>query len=108
MTRIGLSELKDRLDVYIAKVRAGETVAVTDQGEVIAELKPPTITGNPVLDEMVRRGEARPGKPIKDREAFYRPIPGPVLKGVTSQEILDELREENWMLDVKKPDGPLR
>jgi len=31
-----------------------------------------------------------------------------VLKGITSQEILDELREERWMSDVKKPDEPLR
>jgi antitoxin (DNA-binding transcriptional repressor) of toxin-antitoxin stability system len=108
MTKVGLRELKNRLGTYIAKVRAGETVVITDRGEVVAELKPPTITDNPVLDEMVRRGEARLGKPIKDREAFYRPIPGPVLKGITSQEILDELREENWMSDVKKPDESLR
>lgn len=108
MTRVGLNELKDRLDVYIAKVRAGETVVVTDQGEVVAELKPPVTTENPVLDEMVRKGEIRLGKPITDRKALYAPMPGPVLKGITSQEILDALREENWMSDVKKPDEPLR
>ena len=108
MTRIGLSELKERLDVYIAKVRAGETVVVTDQGEVVAELKPPVITGNPVLDNMVRKGEARLGKPIGDREALYAPQPGPTLKGVTSQQLLDALREESWMAGVKKSDEPLR
>jgi hypothetical protein len=61
-----------------------------------------------VLDEMVRKGEIRLGKPVKDRKALYAPMPGPVLKGITSQEILDALREERWMSDVKKPDEPLR
>jgi len=75
---------------------------------VVAELKPPANTKNPVLDEMVRKGEIRLGKPIKDRKALYAPMPGPVLKGITSQEILDALREERWMSDVKKPDEPLR
>ena len=108
MTKVGLRELKNRLGVYIAKVRAGETVVITDRGQVVAELKPPATTNNPVLDEMVRKGEIRLGKPIRDRKALYAPMPGPVLKGGTSQEILDALREERWMSDVKKPDEPLR
>lgn len=108
MTRIGLNELKDRLDVYIAKVRAGETVVVTDQGEVIAELKPPVITGNaaptgnPVLDEMVRKGEIRLGKPIADRKAHYAPMP-PLNIGISSAELLDAEREDsNWMPGARK------
>ena len=95
MTKVGLRELKNRLGVYIAKVRAGETVVITDRGVVVAELKPPVPTENAVLDEMVRRGEATLGKPIKDREAFYRSMPGPLLKGVTSQELLDWVRGED-------------
>ena len=95
MTKVGLRELKNRLGVYIAKVRAGETVVITDRGQVVAELKPPVPTENAALLEMVRRGEATLGKPIKDRKAFYAPMPGPLLKGVTSQELLDWVRGED-------------
>jgi len=95
MTKVGLRELKNRLGVYIAKVRAGETVIVTDRGQVVAELKPPVPTANAALLEMVQRGEATLGKPILDREAFYRPMPDPLLKGVTSQELLDWVRGED-------------
>lgn len=108
MTKVGLRELKNRLGTYIAKVRAGETVVITDRGEVVAELKPPSTTHNAVLDEMVRKGEIRLGKPVKDRKALYAPMPGPVLKGISSQELLDAEREERWMSDAKKPDEPLR
>jgi antitoxin (DNA-binding transcriptional repressor) of toxin-antitoxin stability system len=94
MTRIGLNELKDRLDVYIAKVRAGETVAVTDQGEVIAELKPPVWTENAALLDLVRRGEATLGTPIEDRKAHYAPLP-PLEIGVSSAELLEAVRGED-------------
>jgi antitoxin (DNA-binding transcriptional repressor) of toxin-antitoxin stability system len=108
MTKVGLRELKNRLGTYIAKVRAGETVVITDRGEVVAELKPPTITQNPVLDEMVRRGEIRLGKPITDRKAHY-PVMPPLLKGITSQELLDAVREDTvWLPGAKKSDEPLR
>jgi len=95
MTKVGLRELKNRLGTYIAKVRAGETVVVTDRGEVVAELSPPSHTQNAVLLEMARKGEVRLGKPIKDRKALYAPMSGPVLKGVTSQELLDWVRGED-------------
>lgn len=95
MTKVGLRELKNRLGTYIAKVRAGETVVVTDRGEVVAELKPPTPTEDAGLLEMARRGEATLGKPIKDRKAFYCAMPSPLLKNVTSQELLDWVRGED-------------
>lgn len=94
MTKVGLRELKNRLGTYIAKVRAGETVVVTDRGEVVAELRPPAQGENAALLEMARKGEIRLGKPIKDRKALYR-VPRPVLKGITSAELLDAEREED-------------
>ncbi len=109
MTRVGLRELKNRLGTYIAKVRAGETVVVTDRGEVVAELVPPTSPHNSVLLEMVRKGEIRLGKPITDRNVLYAPRQGSLLKGITSQELLDAEREDSpRMPDAKKADEPLR
>lgn len=41
MKTVGIRELKDRLSEYLRQVRSGESVLVTDRGEVIAELSPP-------------------------------------------------------------------
>ena len=42
MKTVGLRELKNRLSEYIRRVRAGDEVLVTDRGEVVAELRPPS------------------------------------------------------------------
>jgi prevent-host-death family protein len=41
MKTVGLRELKNRLSEYVREVRSGESVLVTDRGEVVAELVPP-------------------------------------------------------------------
>jgi antitoxin (DNA-binding transcriptional repressor) of toxin-antitoxin stability system len=41
MKTVGIRKLKHRLSEYLREVRAGESVLVTDRGEVIAELSPP-------------------------------------------------------------------
>jgi prevent-host-death family protein len=38
---VGVRELKNRLSEYLRSVRLGESVLVTDRGEVVAELLPP-------------------------------------------------------------------
>lgn len=41
MKTVGVRELKDKLSEYIRKASKGESVLVTDRGEVVAELSPP-------------------------------------------------------------------
>jgi antitoxin (DNA-binding transcriptional repressor) of toxin-antitoxin stability system len=41
MKTVGIRELKNRLSEYLRRVRSGESVLVTDRGEVIAEFSPP-------------------------------------------------------------------
>lgn len=41
MKTVGVRELKNRLSEYIRYVRSGESVLVTDRGEIVAELAPP-------------------------------------------------------------------
>jgi antitoxin (DNA-binding transcriptional repressor) of toxin-antitoxin stability system len=41
MKTVGVRELKNRLSEYLRLVRSGESVLVTDRGEVIAEFSPP-------------------------------------------------------------------
>ena len=41
MKTVGVRDLKNRLSEYLRRVRSGESVLVTDRGEVVAELLPP-------------------------------------------------------------------
>ena len=76
MKAVGLRDLKNRLSEYIRDVRAGESVLVTDRGEVVAELGPPGHRADPFdlpagLQALVRRGLATPGQP-NDRRVYRR------------------------------------
>lgn len=41
MTSTGIRELKDNLSQYVRRIEAGERIAVTAHGRVVAELVPP-------------------------------------------------------------------
>ena len=41
MQTVGVRDLKNKLSEYLRRVRLGESVLVTDRGEVVAELFPP-------------------------------------------------------------------
>ena len=95
MKAVGLRELKNRLSEYIRDVRAGETVLVTDRGEVVAEIGPPgRATAQPDLPagivDLARRGLATLGRPNR------RPYPRMprVLKPGRLKELLDAERED--------------
>ena len=45
MKTVGIRELKNRLSEYLRQVRAGESLLVTDRGEVVAEFSPPGQAG---------------------------------------------------------------
>ena len=42
MTATGIRELKNNLSHYVRRIEAGERIAVTAHGRVVAELGPPT------------------------------------------------------------------
>ena len=44
MKDVKITELRQRLPEYMAKVRRGERVRVTSRGKVIAEISPPSAT----------------------------------------------------------------
>lgn len=77
MKAVGLRELKNRLSEYIRDVRSGESVLVTDRGEVVAEIGPPghhtasAAQHPPGLQALARRGLATLGQP-NDGHAYRR------------------------------------
>ena len=89
MERIGVRELRQHASRYLAKVKAGETVEVTERGRLIALLVPP----NPhttAREQLIAEGRLIPGSgPFRFPARVAAPPGSP-----DSQSILDELREE--------------
>ncbi len=68
MKTVGVRDLKNKLSEYLRRVRLGESVLVTDRGEVVAELLPPGQgQGDPTtpagLRALARRGLLTLGAP---------------------------------------------
>jgi antitoxin (DNA-binding transcriptional repressor) of toxin-antitoxin stability system len=75
MTSTGIRELKDNLSHYVRRTEAGERIAVTAHGRVVAELGPPTAAGTGQgrgsrYEDLIAAGVARPalepGDPLAD------------------------------------------
>ena len=74
MTSTGIRELKDNLSRYIRRIEAGERIAITAHGRVVAELVPPgaksTSRRSTHFDELISAGTIRPplevGDPTED------------------------------------------
>jgi prevent-host-death family protein len=96
MKRVGIRELKNRLSACLREVRAGRRLAITDRGEVVAELVPPTGGDGHanVLADLVRRGVITLKK--NNPRAYPRPARRPLLPPGVLQQLLDEERADRW------------
>lgn len=76
MRAVGIRELKNRLSRYVASVRRGDVILVTDRGEVVAELRPPgpaaALRVAQGLQRLADRGEVTLGR-LND-PAIYEPL----------------------------------
>ena len=99
MKAVGVKVLKAKLSEYLRLVKAGQIVLVTERDEVVAELRPayrqktaPTDLGEQ-LDILAEQGKATL------RSESIRGWPGPKekirLKGVSTQSLLDAIREDS-------------
>jgi len=94
MKRIGVRELRQNASQYLALVKAGQTVEVTERGELIALLAPPGGSRS-VRDRMIAAGRLVPATSPTGRLRSPRPVP--IAAGEpTNQELLDAEREE-WL-----------
>ena len=91
---VGVRELRQNLSVHLERVKAGETLQVTEFGRVVALLTPLPAEKLSPFERMVREGRAIPPKgSIKDR----RP-PQPAPPGTpTSEEMLAWDREDRLL-----------
>jgi antitoxin (DNA-binding transcriptional repressor) of toxin-antitoxin stability system len=88
MQTVGVRELKNRLSHYLRLVRGGERVLVTDRGEVVAEVRQADAAtgGAGGLEELVRRGLARPGG--RNEPSLYPRMPPMAAEG-EARRLLD-------------------
>src|SRR5918996_933209 len=99
MKTAGVRELKARLSHFLAEVRRGEVVLITDRGEVVAELRKPATgsTGDPVvraLSPLVQRGGVRFGDPpLRGPKGGKRGGGGPTAEELERE--LSDVRDEN-------------
>ena len=95
MASAGIRDLKDNLSRYIRRIEAGERIAITAHGRVVAELVPPgsanTRHAPSRFDELVAAGVIRPpleaGDPTED-------WPDIRLRPGTAAELIDADRGE--------------
>lgn len=67
MNTVGVRELRQNLSVYLARVKRGEALSVTERGEVVALLRPPQPASAGLVDKLVAEGRAqRPGRALTD------------------------------------------
>lgn len=93
---VGVRELRQNLSVYLRRVKAGETLHVTERGEEVALLTPKPAKEMSVLERLIAEGKATPAK--GDLNKFLEenpPLEAP--PGTpSSEEMLNEMREDRF------------
>jgi prevent-host-death family protein len=84
--RIGVRELRQHASHYLAKVKAGETVEVTERGQLVALLVPPG-PARDARDRLIAEGRLLPSSGVLR-------LPTRVQAGRSSGDVLGELRED--------------
>ena len=85
MERVGVRELKASLSRYLGRVRAGETIVVTDRGRPVARIVPVGIPED--LGRLMAEGRVTwSGKPFRLPARRVRVKPGPPLSDYISED----------------------
>jgi prevent-host-death family protein len=94
MDRVGIRELRNYASRVVARARAGERILITVDGVPAAEIGPVRRTGaRMTMEELIAAGHVIPPS------ATTPPPPPPKFKlpdGVTSMDILDEIRADRF------------
>jgi prevent-host-death family protein len=87
MERIGVRQLRQHASRYLDRVKAGETVEVTERGRLVALLVPPDPAAGP-RERLIAAGRLLPAsEPLR--------LPQRVAANGDSGAVLDELRADD-------------
>lgn len=87
---VGVRELRQNLSRYLERVKAGESLVVTERGREVARLTPSGPKDSAIARLVAERGATMPIGNLLD----LVPERGRPAEGPPSQQVLDELREE--------------
>jgi prevent-host-death family protein len=88
--RVGVRELRQNLSVYLDRVKAGESLEVTEHGRPVARLTPRPPDRQSVVDRLIAEGRITPAR--VDHRTLRLPPSSP---GRPLSEILREMRDED-------------
>jgi prevent-host-death family protein len=89
---VGVRELRQNLSVYLDRVKAGETLKVTEHGHVVALLSPLPAAKLSQLEQMVAEGRATaPTRSLKD---LRPPRTWPEGDPRPAEDIIGDMRED--------------
>ena len=91
LAKVGVRELRQNLSVYLDRVKAGETLEVTEHGRPVARLTPNPPTRLSIIDQMIADGRAQAA--TGDRRTIPPPPKIPGARPLS--EILQEMRDED-------------
>ena len=89
--RVGVRELRQNLSVYLDRVKAGETLEVTEHGVPVARLAPNPPVRLSIIDQMIADGRATAA--TGDHRTI--PMPPKIPGARPLSEILQEMRDED-------------
>jgi len=89
MRTVGLKILKNKLSEYVRLAAAGETVAITDRGRVVAEIVPPRRQHESFIERGVREGWITPAKNRGGSPPPSKPVPG-----LTFEQLMADLERD--------------
>ena len=96
MKKASVAELKARLSEYLAGVKKGEELIVTEHGTPVARLTPlqSDLSRDARRAELIRAGLLRPGTGKLPPDFFERlPPPSP---GLDAAQVIRDERDEGW------------
>jgi len=88
---VGVRELRQNLSVYLDRVKLGETLSVTEYGQVVAILAPLPAARLTTLERLVAEGRAT--APTRSLRDLPPPTPGRP-DAPASEDVIAELRVE--------------
>jgi prevent-host-death family protein len=87
--RVGVRELRQNLSVYLDRVKAGESLEVTEHGHPVARLSPLS-PAKRKIEQMIEEGRIRRAY----LHTPFNPLPMPANAKMTISEALAEMRAE--------------
>jgi prevent-host-death family protein len=87
MDRVPIRELQQHASAVLRRVRAGETLGITDRGTLIAVVAPPSSLGEAAA--LIAAGQ------VHRASRSLQNLPAPIRADVSTHDVLDDLRSDD-------------